>query len=137
MRRLFIDATAWVALFDPKDQYHKKAHEFWNTLRTFSEPIRFFSSDYILDEAYTLLKIHVNPRAPVLLHKTISESAITTLLFVGKKVYDEAWKIFSGYEDKRWSFTDCTSYILLKQNRLVKVFTFDDHFKQMGFIVLP
>ena len=137
MRNIFVDATAWVALFDPKDRNHRKAAEFWSTLKEPSKPIRFSTSDYVLDEAYTLLKVHVNPKSSLLLHQIVSESALTTVNFVGKKTYDEAWKIFSGYEDKKWSFTDCTSYILMKGDRIDEVFAFDDHFRQMGFIMLP
>ena len=137
MRKIFVDATVWIAIFDPRDQNHKKIARYWNTLKSFSQPVRFFTSDYVLDEAYTLLKVYVNPSAPALLHKTIHESVITTVYFVGKKIYDEAWKIFAGYEDKKWSFTDCTSYVLMKQDGLIEVLTFDDHFRQMGFAVLP
>lgn len=132
-----MDATAWVALFDPKDQNYDKAKEFWNTLRDPSKPVRFYTSDYVLDEAYTLLKLHVNSKSSLMLHWIISESKITAVSFIGKKMYDEAWKIFSGYEDKRWSFTDCTSYVLMKRDKLIEVFAFDNHFKQMEFIVLP
>ncbi|WP_448572870.1 hypothetical protein [Trichothermofontia sp.] len=35
------------------------------------------------------------------------------------------------------SFTDCTSYVVMKQHRITEVFTFDHHFSQMGFIPCP
>ena len=57
-----------------------------------------------LVEGYTLLRIDVNPRSSLLLHKIMSESVIPTVSFVGRKISDEARKIFSGYEDKKWSF---------------------------------
>ncbi len=44
-----------------------------------------------------------------------------------------AWKMFKKYEDKELSFTDCISFVLMKNLKLNKAFTFDEHFKQLGF----
>ena len=38
--------------------------------------------------------------------------------------------------DKLWSFTDCTSYVAMKDSGITEVFAFDHHFEQMGFILL-
>ena len=38
---------------------------------------------------------------------------------------------------KEWSFTDCVSYVVMKQREITEAFTFDDHFAQMGFIKQP
>jgi len=36
--------------------------------------------------------------------------------------------------DNFWSFTDCTSYIVMREAALTEAFAYDDHFWQMGFI---
>lgn len=38
---------------------------------------------------------------------------------------------------KEWSFTDCVSYVVMKQREITEAFTFDHHFAQMGFIKQP
>jgi len=45
----------------------------------------------------------------------------------------KAWEMFKKYEDKDLSFRDCTSFILMNNLKLRKAFSFDEHFKQMGF----
>ena len=35
--------------------------------------------------------------------------------------------------DKLWSFTDCVSYVVMKQRGITEAFAFDHHFEQMGF----
>ena len=35
--------------------------------------------------------------------------------------------------DKFWSFTDCTSYIVTREEALTEAFAYDDDFWQMGF----
>jgi predicted nucleic acid-binding protein len=46
-----------------------------------------------------------------------------------------AWEIFARFNvAKEWSFTDCTSYAVMKQLGITEVFAFDHHFTQMGFV---
>ncbi len=48
-----------------------------------------------------------------------------------------SWNVFEQYNiDKLWSFTDCTSYVIMKDIDITEVFEFDHHFEQMGFIRL-
>jgi len=45
----------------------------------------------------------------------------------------EAWKYF----EKNWSglsFTDCTSFAMMKRLGITKYFGYDDHFGRAGFV---
>ncbi len=53
------------------------------------------------------------------------------------EIEQDAWVIFERYDDKDFSFTDCTSFVVMKQQCIVSVITDDSHFKQMGFDLLP
>ena len=50
---------------------------------------------------------------------------------------ERARELFFRYRDKRFSFTDCTSFALMRELRLTTVLTTDAHFKQMGFSLCP
>ncbi|MBI5054401.1 MAG: type II toxin-antitoxin system VapC family toxin, partial [Chloroflexi bacterium] len=41
------------------------------------------------------------------------------------------------YNDKQYSFTDCTSFVVMQKRKLRDAFTFDHHFEQMGFRLWP
>ena len=43
-----------------------------------------------------------------------------------------AWFAFSRFADKDWSFTDCTSKVVIERFGISKAFTFDHHFHQFG-----
>jgi predicted nucleic acid-binding protein len=45
---------------------------------------------------------------------------------------DAAFTIFKQYADKDFSFTDCTSFSIMKSLNLNKAFAFDKHFEQYG-----
>ena len=43
-----------------------------------------------------------------------------------------AWETFEQFDDKDWSFTDCTSRVVMEQLNIKVAFAFDHHFKQFG-----
>jgi predicted nucleic acid-binding protein len=56
---------------------------------------------------------------------------------ISESVWQDAWKMFQAYGDKEWAFTDCTSFVLMRQHNLWQSFTFDHHFEQAGFQLWP
>ena len=52
-------------------------------------------------------------------------------------VEQKAIVLFAKYADQNVSFTDCTSFELMKQNRIRRAFTLDEHFQRAGFSVTP
>jgi predicted nucleic acid-binding protein len=50
----------------------------------------------------------------------------------------EAWSIFLRYSDKEWSFTDCTSKVVIEKLQITTAFAFDHHFRRFGTVqVVP
>jgi predicted nucleic acid-binding protein len=52
---IFVDSSAWFARFTPKDRNHSAATRFQAQTRE-----KFVTSDYIIDEVLTLLKVRGN-----------------------------------------------------------------------------
>ena len=52
------------------------------------------------------------------------------------EVIETAWDIFQKYADKEWSFTDCTSKVVMERLQISKAFAFDQHFRQFGNVVV-
>ena len=42
--------------------------------------------------------------------------------------------LFDAYTDKKWSFTDCVSYAVMKRLGIREAFALDDDFRQFGFV---
>jgi uncharacterized protein len=51
--------------------------------------------------------------------------------------FERARNLFFQYRDKDLSFTDCTSFAIMRELRLTTVITTDGHFRQVGCGVLP
>ncbi len=46
----------------------------------------------------------------------------------------KAWEYFKRHSDKEYSFTDCTTFMLMKEMKLSNFFAFDEDFVKTGFI---
>jgi predicted nucleic acid-binding protein len=50
---------------------------------------------------------------------------------------EKARRVFFRHRDKDYSFTDCTSLVVMQELKLRQALTTDMHFRQMGFQMLP
>lgn len=131
--RLFVDTSAWLALNDRNDQYYSKAAA--KSVEIKRHRIELITSEYVLDESITLIRYRVSHQAAVIFGNSLLNSNIVRVEDVSAEDRFKAWEMFKKFEDKELSFTDCTSFVLMKNLRLQKAFTFDEHFRQMRFEV--
>jgi predicted nucleic acid-binding protein len=59
------------------------------------------------------------------------------IVTVSARVEASAWAIFKRYRDKDFGFIDCTSFAVMESLETAMAFTFDDHFRQAGYRMLP
>jgi len=128
--KLFVDTSAWYALNDRDDQYQKQAVEKLSRIK--SERVELITSDYIFDESVTLISLRVGHSKAVTFGDAIMKSRVASMVLVSDDVRLAAFELFRKYADKDLSFTDCTSFALMKRLKLKKAFTFDSHFQQVG-----
>lgn len=131
---IFVDTSAFVAIANRSDQYHLKAKEFLNTL---DPGIKLHTSNYIIDETITRIRMIVGHKSALTFGKEIFSSRLYTIHYIGEEIEKEAFRIFEKYLDKKLSFTDCTSFALMKKLGINKAFAFDEDFVTVGFEVVP
>jgi len=124
--KAFIDTGAFCALAIPKDRHNLKAKSLYKKLK--EQKASFYTSAYVLDEAYTLLKMRGSHKTAVNFMDQMDESHIT-ILRVNEEVEEAAKKIFRSIDDKKLSFTDCTSFALINIYGMGIAFAFDEHFR--------
>ena len=122
----FVDTGAWAGFFVSADSLHRAAVE-W--IERNNDPL--VTSDYVLDEFVTLVKARFGARASVEAGDRLWAEEFSQVVFVTAGDIQEAWRVFRTHRDKKWSFTDCTSYVLMKRLGIIRAFAFDQHFSQM------
>lgn len=135
---VFVDTSAWKAFYDENDDRHREARSFMESVAAKRLPVRLFvTSDYVMDETLTLVRLAHSHAKAVEFANTVSSSRAARLFFVGEDLFNKALTMFIEHRDKLWSFTDCVSFVLMKHLNLNTAFAFDPRFQQAGFQTLP
>ena len=130
---VFVDTSAWFAAVVPSDPNHHRAAS-W--LATNSEVL--ITTDYIIDETLTLLRARGERQRAKLLGNRLFNASMAEAYFLTEEDIRQAWAIFKQYDDKGWSFTDCSSKVVMNQMKISRAFAFDQHFHQFGTVqVVP
>jgi predicted nucleic acid-binding protein len=132
MRRVFVDTSAFIALLDPRDDCHDQAVQVEHSLSI--QAARLVTTNFVLDETYTGLRSKIQHSAILRFRDSVRQSRRLSVVRITEAVEDQAWEIFARYDDKDFSFTDCTSFAVIKQLGITTAFTFDEHFERFGFI---
>jgi predicted nucleic acid-binding protein len=128
---VFVDSGAWFAAAVPWDANHAAAAA-WLAGNT--APL--LTTDYVVDEAVTLLKSRREPGRALVLGDQFFNGTLATLYFLTESDLHSAWQVFRKFKDKDWSYTDCTSKVVIEKLGLTTAFTFDHHFRQFGTLTV-
>jgi uncharacterized protein len=138
--RLFIDTWGWLALADSRDPAHKQAV---SERRSHAGAGALVTSDYVLDETITRLFSACPYSVARKFCGAILEAASSGSLHLERitpERFDAAYRLRLRYRDKpRISFTDLTSFVVMRELDIRNVLTADRHFAQvhLGFRCLP
>ena len=130
----FVDTSGFYSLLVHRDRMHAAASDYM--ARAARHQGRFVTTDYVLDEAVTLLKARGHGELIGPLFDAIDNSAAMRIEWTTSGRFDEARMFCIRHSDKAWSFTDCVSFLVMQSLGLVAALTSDRHFAQAGFQVL-
>jgi predicted nucleic acid-binding protein len=128
---IFVDTSAWYALFASGDANHAAA----NTLLV-SIKVPLVTSDYVVDEALTLFRSRGEDRRARTFGTKVIDDSFAEIIRISEDDFARAWQIFRHFADKKWSFTDCTSRVVMERLGIQRAFAFDDHFRQFGVVTV-
>ena len=127
--KVFIDTGAFIALTDADDEYHQAAAAFYRNAK--EKGTRFVTTNFVVCETINYLRARVSHRVAVLFREKLRKSGLTEIITVTPPVEEGAFDIFKRYSDNDFSFTDCTSFSVMKLLKLRRAFAFDRHFEQI------
>ena len=135
---VFVDASAWIAIINRKDNKHKTAVRIYQRL-LYSQAL-LFTTNWTAYEALTLVKSRLGFAQAGRLWERITSRSVVELVAVDEPIERDALKLFWRYEDKTWGVVDCTSLVVMDIVGCRQAFAFDVHFteasRQFGFAVL-
>jgi predicted nucleic acid-binding protein len=135
MKALFVDTAGWMACADASDP------EFERACAARDDAIRhgrmLVTTDYVVDETLTLIRVRLGLKAAEAWWKQVEGSSRLRWEWIDAARAERARQTFFRQDDKAYSFTDCTSLVVMHELKLKQALTTDADFARMGFEVLP
>lgn len=139
--RLFVDTWAWLVLANDRDPAFAEVSRMRKEFA--GRNGAWITTDYVLDEVITRLFSTVPfPKARRFTDGVFeaSRQGLLDIEHVTQDRFIEAWRLRLRYHDKpRISFTDLTSFVVMRELRLRYAITADAHFEYagLGFVRRP
>lgn len=125
--QVMIDSGALLALVDRRDQHHTAAAQFVRD----QHAISYVVLETIFVETMTLVKARLGGQPAITLGERLMRSQRFNLLPLNAQDREQTWMIFTRYQDKAWSYVDCSVLAVARRLAIGAVFAFDRHFDQM------
>jgi uncharacterized protein len=135
VKGLFVDTAGWMACADEADPAHHRALQSRDAALESGSVL--VTTDYVIDETLTLIRVRLTLAAAEAWWAQLEGSSRLRWEWIGMARAEKARDVFFRHRDKSYSFTDCTSFVVMKELKLKQALTTDRHFRQMGFEVLP
>lgn len=131
---VFVDTSGLYALVEKNDAHHTRARRAVEKLLRAGR--KLVLTDYIVDETTTLAKARSGKRVAMRLLDLLEQSAGIRIEWIGSSRFEETKTFFRKHADHGYSFTDCTSFVVMNELELTQALTTDKHFPEAGFEAL-
>jgi uncharacterized protein len=130
---IFVDTSAVIALYFPKDIFHSKADVWFADNKNES----FVTTNQVVIEILNWARYKGGKKVAVEMGENLYSGEGITLLKSSSEDEKNAWKLFKRLSGNGVSMTDCISFVVMKRLKIKKAFAFDKDFRKAGFALLP
>jgi len=130
---VFVDTSAFIAVLVAEDQNHHSASCIWLELLNKEELV--LTSNYIVVETCALLQRRIGIHALKIFIEEILP--VVRVEWVDQSLHNAGISglMMSGRNGP--NVVDCVNFSILRKLTIRDVFTYDKHFSESGFVVLP
>jgi uncharacterized protein len=134
MRVVFADTGYWIALINPADDLHDRALAVTQQLL----PMQIVTTDAVLVELLNGFSGRGDRLRGVAVRLIESLQVDPTVEVVPQatELFNAGLRLYGQRLDKNWSHTDCVSFCVMNDRRIVEALAYDHHFEQAGFVAL-
>jgi predicted nucleic acid-binding protein len=134
MKKVFVDTSAFLALLNKSDTWHKKAKE----IELFLNQNRYLwvTTDFIILElGDALCNVYWRSKFTRFVN-VIRDLESISIIPLESNLLNQGLALYESRQDKDWGLTDCISFVIMQRENITEAFTTDKHFQQAGFIRL-
>jgi predicted nucleic acid-binding protein len=134
-REVFVDAGAWIAVINQRDDCHTEAVTLYG--RLLQERRALVTTNLVTAEAYAMIRRYSGHRSAMQFLDSMRQSSRLTRIYSDAASEAEAEKFLRRYADQDFSLADAVSFVIMQQRGITEAFAFDGHFSAAGFVVVP
>jgi len=131
MKAVFADTAFFLALINPRDQYHERAAELNAGLEA-----SLLTTAWVLLELANALSASRSRRRFERVLLGLRTTPNVEIVAPDAALFERGCQFYIDRSDKEWSLTDCISFVVMKERDLTDALTADHHFAQAGFCPL-
>jgi predicted nucleic acid-binding protein len=128
---IFVDTGALFALVVATETDHDAVQAWYD-----ANEESLVTTDYCVDELLTLLVARNRPALAVATGWKMFNESLCQLHFLTPDQIRRAWVVFQSQYRQGWSFTDCTSKIVIDDLGIQTAAALDQHFRQFGNVTV-
>jgi predicted nucleic acid-binding protein len=133
-REILIGTSGQYSLVEKKDGHHIAARAVVEKMLQAGR--RLVATDYIVTETVNLANARSGAHVATRVLDLVEQSAGLRIEWIGTTRFDAAKAFYRKHADHGYSFTDCSSFVVMRELRLRQALTTDRHFTQAGFEAL-
>ncbi len=128
---MLLDTSGLLCFFDSSDARHTDA------LDLFQSAAALITHDYVLGEFVPLCQTRgLNRKKTLSFLRSLLANPLVEIIWTNQDYYYQAITLLEARLDKTYSLCDATSFVLMREHRIIEALTTDKHFEQEGFIRL-
>ncbi len=116
MKAVFVDTAGWMACADSADPAHARSCASRDDALHAGQTL--VTTDFVIDETLTLVRFRLGLAAAEAWWQQVDGSQRLRWERVDSDRFEKARHLFFQYRDKDFSFTDCTSFTIMRELRL-------------------
>jgi uncharacterized protein len=131
---IFIDSSAWIALFSRRDQHHNEADQMFRTIVARRQ--RMVTTNLVLAEIHRLLLHKAGIQAAAAALTRIEASPLVGIEFADSTHHQAALAWIGKLKEYPISYTDAVSFSAMEETGCREALSYDHHFIIAGFKTL-
>ncbi len=134
MNDLFLDTGYVVALISKRDQHHKTAHQLAEKIKQ-SRP-RIVTTQAVLVEVGNALASLRHRATTAEYIDMLRREPVVEIVQTSKDLLERGFALYKERQDKEWGWTDCMSFVVMRDRGIRDALSADKDFEQAGFNAL-
>lgn len=130
---IFVDTSAWIAITNRRDGYHKEADGIFRGL--LRDKRLLLTTNWTAYEALSVIKAKAGYVHALSLWKKLNTLKVVTIIWISRDMESTGLEMFFRYKDKTWGVVDCVSFVVMEKLGCREAFAFDKHFRERELLL--